>query len=201
MDGDMSFSIFNQPKRSWEASKIQVKTDGKWWVFTDPNTNQNLNMRKKRAPDCHVKYRHQDQVAREPEPDWNPLDQPPDDNYNCFRVRKKLSSQGGAPPNPTRKPTSFPKSVDPPQRISYKYVHGDDPSKNPFRKNTKLVQTQRFTANFTPRDNIRSSRRSSRPQTARTTRPHESLFERSLKPKEINYEWPRDFYHFQSEEE
>lgn len=173
------FSIFKQPKRVWTSASVKAQTDGKWTVFTAADNDTPLNQPRARAPDCRIKYRHKRQEQPPPPPPPAPLEIPPVDNYTAFRVRKMLiTSESQQPPN-RRPATAY--DIDMPQvntsRLSGCKVH---------TARRKQVSQQEW-------------KPPSRTQTGSTRRRRNeppSLFERSLRPRDQSFEWPRDFQDF-----
>lgn len=108
------FSIFHLSKPEWEASKIGMKCNGGWSVFTDPITHKSLNSPRAPYPEPKIIYRRKTEEQLEQEElirNWreiktkkkgnnfnnfstvsNPLLNPPKDNYKEFRARKHIVS-------------------------------------------------------------------------------------------------------------
>lgn len=108
------FSIFHLSKLEWDASKIGIKSNGGWAVFTDPVTHKSLNSPRRPYPEPKITYRRKTEEQLEQEEkvrQWreirtkkkgnnfnnfstvtNPLLNPPKDNYKEFKARKQLIS-------------------------------------------------------------------------------------------------------------
>jgi hypothetical protein len=206
MDAD-NFNIFRLPKPEWTASCITVKSEKGWSVFYDGATRRQINRPRERAPDCRIPYRHKPVPDEDgPSSPRRPLESPREDNYCCFRARKRLATSECRVSDPRR--ITIPTDLDPPERHDLLYRKGEDPLRKPFRVSQVVVTQQKMAE--AEQEQIRrlkhtlslGGRRQRSDEIASPREPRtSSLFERSIKPKEddVIYEWPRDFYHFQTE--
>jgi hypothetical protein len=101
----------------------------------------------------------------------------------------------------------IPQDLDPPLTHELHYRRGTNPRRRPFRVSQTLINQQRLES--AEKDQMRklkhthklSKRRSDRRPDIHPGPPPPTLFERSLKVREEDqrYEWPRDFYQFETE--
>lgn len=184
MDDDGEFcskyvsKLFNMPAKIWDSTHIEALPDGKWLTFKDKRTNEMLNGPRLRNLELKIPYRYKGYTPREPACAVNPLDNPPIDNYTAFRARKKI--YGGRETQSARSRESNPEIVFPGNQ-SIKYFKGDDPSRNPFRISTKIINERRL-REARPMEPIV-------PRTVKSARRAPSLYKRSIKPKK-QVVWP-----------
>ena len=185
-----NFSIFSLTKKEWDMAKLFVRTDGHWSLFIDPNTNETLNspqLPTETSSRLSTLYRHKQKAKKKPISEPNPLCSPPSMNYTEFRPRSTLHHI----PTKEKSVIKYKRDCDPPQQLPSNYFVGDN-RRHKLSRSSEMVHEMRRDEEIQKLIGIRIERDKSKTVTG--SRP--SLYQRSLKPKETQYRWPRDFSHF-----
>jgi hypothetical protein len=176
--------LFNEPAKRWDAAKITTFPEGRCVVFLDAaDEGRRLNSPRLQNIDLRIPYRHKGYRPSEPLPPPDPLSVPKSGNCAAFRARRRICAARGVQSARGRgaKASEFEATGD----VYTPSFHGDDPSRQPFRRSIRLVNERRLhEARPEPPKVHRQVVMGSRP----------SLFRRSIKVEKKKTVWPPDDY-------